>query len=131
MECSYIALGMKNSVNILESCLKFLPKLNMYMTFDSAILSLYLSIYLHFLKNRKKLTYGNNRSQNIDYLWWWKLFTKKWAQRIFPGEIFATFQIKILYLGLGGFCVGVFKRKYSLNTQLGFENFATCKFYLN
>ena len=70
MECSYIALGMKNSVNILESCLKFLPKLNMYMTFDSAILSLYLSIYLHFLKNRKKLTYGNNRSQNIDYLWW-------------------------------------------------------------
>ena len=38
---------MKNSVNILESCLKFLPKLNMYMTFDLAILSLSLSLSLY------------------------------------------------------------------------------------
>ena len=150
MKCSDIALGMKNCVNILESSLKFLPKLTcicpLIQQFSCSLsfhiydicLCIYVCvyiyykyIYLHFLKQGKNLTYGNNRNQNIDYLWWWKLFTKKWAQRNFPGEIFATFQIKMLYLDLGDFCVGVFKRKYSLNTQLRFENFATCKFYLN
>ena len=28
----------------------------------------YKYIYLHFLKQVKNLTYGNNRNQNIDYL---------------------------------------------------------------